>query len=270
MEERLQKLLAAAGIASRRKAEELIAAGRVSVNGKIVTEPGTKADFGSDQIAVDGKPVERKERKIYVLLNKPKGYVCTVSDTHGRPTVMELLPDWNVRMYPVGRLDLDTSGLLLLTNDGSFTNKIIHPSREINKVYRVEVKGTPSDDQLGLLRKGLVLEDETFSPAKIRFLSKNGRDTVWEVIIHEGKKRQIRRMFKEIKHPVLELTRTNIDFLSCKGIKEGEWRFLKKDEIHRLLGDVKEKPVPMQKVRFTTRVQHSRDKFPYYGKRGNK
>lgn len=266
MDERLQKLLAAAGIASRRKAEEMIAAGRISVNGQVVTEPGTKADFGKDKITVDGKLVERKERKIYVLLNKPKGYVCTVSDTHGRPTVLDLLPDWHVRMYPVGRLDLETSGLLLLTNDGSFTNKIIHPARKINKVYCAKVKGVPSEEQLNLLRKGLVLEDETFGPASIRLLAKKGRDTVWEVIIHEGKKRQIRRMFKEIKHPVLELSRTNIDFLSCKGLKEGEWRFLKKEEIHRLLGDVKE-PMQKEKKNVAPKVRQRKNQYPFYGKR---
>ncbi|HMM06046.1 MAG TPA: pseudouridine synthase [Clostridiales bacterium] len=266
MEERLQKLLAAAGIASRRKAEEMIAAGRVSLNGKVVQEPGTKADLGKDKIAVDGQLVQRKERKIYVLLNKPKGYVCTVNDTHGRPTVLDLLPDWHVRIYPVGRLDLDTSGLLLLTNDGSFTNKIIHPAKEINKIYRAEVQGTPSEEQLNLLRKGLVLEEETFAPAKIRLLAKKGRDTVWEVIIHEGKKRQIRRMFKEIKHPVLSLTRTNIDFLSCKGLKEGEWRFLKKEEIRRLLGDVKEAP-PKEKVIVVPKARPRGNKYPFYGKR---
>ncbi len=266
MEERLQKLLAAAGIASRRKAEEMIAAGRVSLNGKVVKELGTKADLGKDKIAVDGKLVERKERKIYVLLNKPKGYVCTVRDTHGRPTVLDLLPDWHVRMYPVGRLDIDTSGLLLLTNDGSFTNKILHPAKEINKIYRVEVQGAPSEEQLNLLRKGLVIEEETFAPAKIRLLAKKGRDTVWEVIIHEGKKRQIRRMFKEIKHPVLSLMRINIDFLSCKGLKEGEWRFLKKEEIRRLLGDVREAP-QKEKVTVVPKTRPRGDKYAFYGKR---
>ena len=266
MEERLQKLLAAAGIASRRKAEEMIAAGRVSLNGKVVKEIGTKADLGKDKIAVDGKLVERKERKIYVLLNKPKGYVCTVRDTHGRPTVLDLLPDWHVRMYPVGRLDIDTSGLLLLTNDGSFTNKILHPAKEINKIYRVEVQGAPSEEQLNLLRKGLVIEEETFAPAKIRLLAKKGRDTAWEVIIHEGKKRQIRRMFKEIKHPVLSLMRTNIDFLSCKGLKEGEWRFLKKEEIRRLLGDVREAP-QKEKVTVVPKTRPRGDKYAFYGKR---
>lgn len=270
MEERLQKLLAAAGIASRRKAEELIAAGRVCVNGKVVTEAGTKADFGKDHITVDGKVVERKERKIYVLLHKPKGYVCTVSDTHDRPTVLQLLPDYHTRIYPVGRLDLETSGLLLLTNDGSFTNKIIHPAREINKIYRAKVQGAPTEAQLNLLRKGLVLEEETFAPAKIRFLGKNGRDTIWEIIIHEGKKRQIRRMFKEIKHPVLELARTNIDFLSLKGLKAGEWRFLKKEEIHRLLGDVKVKEAAPPKLQVKPAPSRTRDKYAFYGKRGNR
>ena len=270
MEERLQKLLAAAGIASRRKAEELICDGHVTVNGKVVTELGTKADLGKDRIAVDGKPIERKERKIYVLMHKPKGYVCTVTDTHGRPTVLDLLPDWHVRMYPVGRLDMDTTGLLLLTNDGSFTNKMIHPSREINKVYRVSVFGSPSDEKLALLRNGLELDDEKLAPAKIRFLAKKGKITVWEVVIHEGKKRQVRRMFRAIGCPVESLTRTNIDFLSLKGLKEGEWRFLKKEEVRRLLGDVKEKPAKPIKPKNRAAVlspRHKRDPDPYYTKK---
>lgn len=268
MEERLQKLLAAGGVASRRKAEELITAGRVTVNGKVVTELGRKADFGKDRIAVDGKPVERKERKIYVLLYKPKGYLCTVSDTHERPTVLDLLPDWHVRLYPVGRLDMDTSGLLLLTNDGAFTNKMIHPSREINKVYRVSVFGSPSEEKLALLRNGLELDEEKLAPAKIRFLAKKGKITVWEVVIHEGKKRQVRRMFKAIGCPVENLTRTNFDFLSLKGMKEGEWRFLKKEEVRRLMGDAKEKPVRGQKSAPAGKAisRKSRNKYPYYKK----
>lgn len=264
MEERLQKLLAAGGIASRRKAEELITSGRVTVNGKIVTELGTKADFGKDKIAVDGKPVERKERKIYVMLNKPEGYLCTVTDTHGRPTVLDLLPDWHVRLYPVGRLDMDSSGLLLLSNDGAFTNKMIHPSREINKVYRVSVHGSPSEEKLALLRGGLELEDETFAPAKIRFLEKKGKITVWEVIIHEGKKRQIRRMFREIGCPVEKLVRTNIDFLSTKGLKEGEWRFLKKEEVRRLLGDAREKKPAKSVVKCKKAPHQRKDKYAFY------
>lgn len=268
MEERLQKLLAAAGVASRRKAEELITGGHVTVNGKTVTALGTKADFGKDKIAVDGKPVERKERKIYVLLYKPKGYLCTVTDTHDRPTVLDLIPDWHVRMYPVGRLDMDTSGLLLLTNDGNFTNRMIHPSREINKVYQATVLGSPSEEKLTLLRNGLELEDEKFAPAKIRFLEKRGKVTKWEVVIHEGKKRQIRRMFKEIGCPVESLIRTNFDFLSLRGLKEGEWRFLKKEEVRRLLGDVKEKPVRAkgQAVSAPPR-RNGKDKYAYYKKK---
>ena len=268
MEERLQKLLAAAGVASRRKAEELITEGRVTVNGKVVKELGVKADFGKDKIAVDGKPVERKERKIYVMMYKPKGYVCTVTDTHDRPTVLELLPDWNVRMYPVGRLDMDTTGLLLLTNDGSFTNKMIHPSREINKVYRVAVHGSPSEEKLALLRGGMELDEEKLAPAKIRFIAKKGKTTIWEVVIHEGKKRQVRRMFKAIGCPVESLTRTNFDFLSIKGLKEGEWRFLKKEEVRRLLGDVKEKPVKAKAAPAPHALtpRKSRNQFPYYKK----
>ena len=244
MEERLQKFLASAGVASRRKAEEMIKEGRVRVNGQVICELGTKADLGKDNIEVDGNMIQRKERKIYVLLNKPKGYLCTVTDTHNRPTVMDLLPDWGVRIYPVGRLDMDTSGLLILTNDGKMTNNILHPARKIDKKYRVLVKGIPSEAKLNLLRKGLATEEDVFAPAKIRLLGKKGRDSQWEVIIHEGKKRQIRRMFQEIKHPVLELERTNIDFLSTKGLKEGEWRFLKKEELRRLLGDTREKRRP--------------------------
>ncbi len=267
MEERLQKLLAAAGVASRRKAEELITGGHVTVNGKVVMTLGSKADFGKDKIAVDGKPIERKERKIYVLMYKPKGYLCTVTDTHDRPTVLDLLPDWHVRMYPVGRLDMDTTGLLLLTNDGSFTNKMIHPSREINKVYRVSVKGSPSEEKLTLLRNGLELEEETFAPAKICFLAKKGKITQWEVVIHEGKKRQIRRMFQAIGCPVEELTRTNFDFLSLKGLKVGEWRFLKKEEVRRLLGDVKEKPVrPKSRPVVMEKRPGRKDKYPFYKK----
>ena len=173
-------------------------------------------------------------------------------------------------MYPVGRLDMDTTGLLLLTNDGSFTNKMIHPSREINKVYRVSVFGSPSDEKLALLRNGLELDDEKLAPAKIRFLAKKGKITVWEVVIHEGKKRQVRRMFRAIGCPVESLTRTNIDFLSLKGLKEGEWRFLKKEEVRRLLGDVKEKPAKPIKPKNRAAVlspRHKRDPYPYYKKK---
>ncbi|MGI5874965.1 MAG: pseudouridine synthase [Bacillota bacterium] len=267
MEERLQKLLAAAGVASRRKAESLIAAGRVSVNGRIVTEPGTKADFGKDHIEVDGEAVTRKERKIYVMLNKPAGYLCTVSDPQGRPTVLELLPDWHTRLYPVGRLDMDTTGLLLLSNDGAFTNQMIHPSKRINKVYRVTVAGSPDEEDLALLRGGLVTEEETFAPAKIRFLSKKGKKTTWEVVIHEGKKRQVRRMFREIGHEVESLARTNFDFLSLKGLKEGEWRFLKKEEVRRLLRDAKGAPPP-ERARFAAPPpkRKTRERYPFYKK----
>lgn len=234
VEERLQKILASGGIASRRKAEEMIAEGRVKVNGKVIDIPGTKADLGKDIVEVDDKRIGRKERKVYVLLYKPKGYLCTVTDTHDRPTVLSLLPDWGLRVYPVGRLDMDTAGALILTNDGKFTNAVLHPAKKVDKVYRVLVEGQPVPAKINLLRQGLELEEETFAPAKLRLIAKKGRDSVWEVIIHEGKKRQVRRMFKAIHHPVIDLTRTQIGFLSLKGLKEGEWRFLKKEELHRL------------------------------------
>lgn len=270
MEERLQKLLASAGVASRRKAEDMILEGRVKVNGQVVSQLGAKADFGKDKIEVDGKAIQRKERKIYVLLNKPKGYLCTVADTHNRPTVMELLPDWGVRIYPVGRLDMDTSGLLILTNDGTMTNQILHPGQKIDKKYRALVKGMPTEAKLNLLRKGLITEEDVFAPAKIRLLGRKGRDSLWEVTIHEGKKRQIRRMFQEIHHPVLELERTNIDFLSTKGLKEGEWRFLKKEELRRLLGDVREKrKQPPQKPTDTAIWKRRDGKYGPLGKRSH-
>lgn len=271
MEERLQKILAAGGVASRRKAEEMIAEGRVRVNGSVITAPGTKADFGKDIIEVDGKRINRKERKIYVLLYKPKGYLCTVSDTHDRPTVLRLLPDWGLRVYPVGRLDMDTAGALILTNDGKFTNEVLHPAKKVDKVYRVHVEGLPTQAKINLLRKGLELEEEAFAPAKVRLITKKGRDSVWEVIIHEGKKRQVRRMFKAIRHPVIDLTRTQIGFLSLKGLKEGEWRFLKKEEIRRLTAEgnepaKKEDLVKYKAKTYDGRIKHGKRTF---GKRSH-
>lgn len=235
MAERLQKILAAAGIASRRKAEELIATGHVSVNGQVVTTLGAKADLGCDTITVDGQKISRKERKTYVLLNKPVGYVCTVTDTHGRPTVLDLLPNRRWRLFPVGRLDIDTSGLLILTNDGAFTQQILHPANRIDKVYRVKVKGMPTPEEIKSLCNGITVDEIDYKADRMRFLTRKGRESLWEVTLHEGKKRQIRHMFEEIAHPVNSLERIRIGTLERGELKVGEWRFLKNSEVKTLL-----------------------------------
>ncbi len=212
--------------------------------------PGAKADLVKNTTEVDGNRIGKSSGKVYVLLHKPKGYLCTVRDTHGRPTVLSLLPDWGLRVFPVGRLDMDTAGALLLTNDGKFTQAILHPAKRVDKVYRVQVEGMPTQAKINLLRQGLELEDEKFAPAKIRLITRKGRDSIWEVIIHEGKKRQVRRMFQAIRHPVVELTRTQIGFLGLKGLREGEWRFLKKEEMRRLVQEGREaKTVDLAKKR---------------------
>jgi 23S rRNA pseudouridine2605 synthase len=227
--ERLQKVLAAAGVASRRKCEELIAAGSVSVNGEIVTALGYKVG-PEDELAVDGRKIDRDVRYVYYLLNKRGGYVTTVSDTHGRPTVMDLVPK-EPRVYPVGRLDLDTQGLLLLTNDGELTNALLHPSREVDKVYRAVVAGQVSDVALARLAAGVELEDGMTAPAKVRRLSMTPRQTVMEITIHEGRKRQVKRMFAAFGCRVLALERIGFAFLTLGGLKRGQFRKLTRDEV---------------------------------------
>jgi 23S rRNA pseudouridine2605 synthase len=217
MQERLQKLIAAAGLASRRHAEQLITAGEVTVNGKVVTELGTKADPEIDHIKVRGKLInpslERRE-KVYVLLNKPRGYLSSVSDPDGRPTVLELLPASLGRLYPVGRLDFNTEGLLLLSNDGDFTNFITSARNQVEKVYEGKVKGVPSEQAIERLRRGVTLEDGTrTAPAKIRRLGETETNTWFEILLHEGKNQQIRRMFDLIGHSVIKLRRSRIGSL---------------------------------------------------------
>ena len=239
MHERLQKLIAAAGIASRRHAEQLIAAGEVTVNGKVVTELGTKADPETDHIKVRGKLInptlERKE-KVYVLLNKPRGYLSSVSDPEGRPTVLELLPASLGRVYPVGRLDFNTEGLLLLTNDGEFTNFITSARNQVEKVYEGKVKGVPSEAAIERLRRGVTLEDGTrTAPAKIRRLGETETNTWFEILLHEGKNQQIRRMFDLIGHSVIKLRRSRIGSLRDDDLKPKRWRRLTPDEVKLLM-----------------------------------
>lgn len=238
MQERLQKLIAAAGIASRRHAEELITAGLVTVNGKVVTELGTKADPANDYVKVRGKlinPSLQRREKIHVLLNKPKGYLSSVSDPDKRPMVTELLPPSLGRLYPVGRLDFNTEGLLLLTNDGDFTNFITSARNKIDKVYEAKVKGVPPEPAIQRLRRGVTLDDGTkTAPAKIRKVKETETNTWFEILLHEGKNQQIRRMFDLIGHSVIKLRRSRIGALRDDELKPGRWRHLTEDEVKLL------------------------------------
>lgn len=239
MEQRLQKLIAAAGIASRRHAEELISAGRVTINGEVVKELGTKADPDKDHIKVNGKlinPQLQSREKVYVLLNKPKGYLSSVSDPEGRPLVTELLPPSLGKIHPVGRLDFNTEGLLLLTNDGDFTNYVTAARNRVEKVYEVKVKGVPAESGIARLRRGITLEDGTrTAPAKIKLLNETQTNAWYEVLLHQGRNQQVRRMFELIGHSVLKLRRTRIGFLKDEDLKPGYWRLLSPGEVARIM-----------------------------------
>jgi len=246
LEQRLQKLIAAVGIASRRHAEELIAAGKVTVNGKVVTELGSKADPDTDHIKVNGKlinPHLKARANTYVLLNKPRGYLSSVSDPDRRPLVVELLPGKLGRLHPVGRLDFNTEGLLLLTNDGELTNFITSARNRVEKVYEVKVKGNPPETAIARLRRGITLEDGTrTAPAKITLLHDTDSNSWFEVLLHQGKNQQVRRMFDLIGHSVLKLKRVRIGFLRDDSLKPGAWRLLADSEVRRLMKPASQKP----------------------------
>lgn len=231
MQERLQKILAKAGVASRRRAEELIRQGKVTVDGRVVTELGTKADPHSQVIECNGVPINAPEKKVYLLLNKPAGYLSTVDDPQGRPIVTDLLRDVKERVYPVGRLDLDTEGALLLTNDGELAQKILHPRHEVNKTYEAVVEGRPAGKKIAALSKGIMLEGKKTWPADIKILRKDTQSTLIRIIIHEGRKRQVRKMFEAIGHPVLKLKRTAYGRLGLEGLGMGKYRFLTNRDI---------------------------------------
>lgn len=233
-EERLQKYLAEAGVASRRKSEALITEGHVRVNGVIVRELGTKIDPLKDKVAVDGKAVSKEEKTVYLLLNKPAGYITTVEDTHNRKTVMDLLTGVSERVYPVGRLDNDTQGLLLFTNDGEFAYRMTHPKFKMEKTYVAEVKGSITEDELIRLREGVELEDGMTAPAKAELIRKDKYRSVIELRIHEGKNRQVRRMCAAVNHEVLTLKRTAVGPLNLKGVAEGTYRNLSASEVENL------------------------------------
>ena len=237
MIERLQKYLSGAGVDSRRKCEELILQGQVWVNNTIVTKLGTKIDPQKDTVKVKGKLIKYKEKKhySYILLNKPKGYLTSLTDPFGRPIVLDLLKDIKERVYPVGRLDFNSEGLLILTNDGELTHALTHPTKEVEKVYIVKVKGIPSSEKLKNLSKGVVLENNyRISPCKIYLLKITNGNAILKIKIREGKKRQVRKMCEYIGHFVLKLRRTQLGPISLKGVKPGEYRYLNKEEIKSL------------------------------------
>jgi 23S rRNA pseudouridine2605 synthase len=228
MTERVQKILARAGVASRRASEELIAQGRVRVNG-VVARLGDQADPEHDRIEVDGAPVGVRPGLVHYLLNKPPGVVTTASDPHGRPTVVELVPA-EPRVFPVGRLDADTEGLLLLTNDGDLAQRLTHPSFGVDKEYLAHVEGSPSRGAIRTLRAGVELEDGTTAPAKVSLVG----DRLLRITIHEGRKRQVRRMCEAVGHPVRRLVRVRIGPLSDRRLAPGEWRELEQHEVRAL------------------------------------
>ncbi len=239
MEQRLQKLIATAGIASRRHAEELIVAGRVTINGKVTTELGTKADPEKDHIKVNGKLINPKldaRQKVYILLNKPKGYLSSVSDPENRPLVVNLLPPSLGRLYPVGRLDFNTEGLLLMTNDGEFTNFVTAARNRVQKVYEVKVKGVPPEAAIQRLRRGVTLDDGTrTAPAEIKRLQETNTNSWFEIKLHQGRNQQIRRMFDLIGYSVVKLRRVRIGFLTDEDLRVGYWRSLTPSEIKRMM-----------------------------------
>ena len=234
MQERLQKLISQAGIASRRAAEEMILAGRVAVNGTVVTELGSKADPASDRVSLDGKPLIFPSRKLYVLLNKPVGYMTTMSDPEGRPVVGDLLKDVGERVYPVGRLDYNTEGLLLLTSDGDWANRLMHPRHEVEKEYHVRVRGKVVQQQLRKLAEGVELDDGVTAPATVRLIKDSDRNDWISITIHEGRNRQVRRMCEAVSLSVVRLKRVRYGAVSVGPLKVGEYRILSQAEVESL------------------------------------
>lgn len=234
--ERLQKFLANAGVDSRRKCEELITGGKVKVNGKVVTELGTKIEPEKDVIEYNGQVIKENEKKVYILLNKPIGYVTTSHDQFNRDTVLDLVKV-KERVVPVGRLDMYTSGALILSNDGDFVYKVTHPKHEITKTYTVTLKGIITNDEVHKLRNGVKIEDYTTKPAKVKILKTDNekKQSRLEITIHEGKNRQIRKMCEAVERRVLALHRSKIGNIGVKDLKIGTWRYLSEEEKNNLI-----------------------------------
>lgn len=237
MEVRLQKYLADAGVASRRKAEELIAQGKVKVNGKVVTEMGCKVDPKKDEVTYLDQKIDTKETTmVYIMLHKPVGYVTTAKEQFGRPAVVDLVKGVKARIFPVGRLDYDTSGLLLLTNDGDLTYKLTHPKHDVDKTYIAKLYGIPDAGALQKFRRGVTIDGVKTKPAKIQIIDKDkdGRFCTAEIIIHEGRNRQVRKMCEAIKHPVAQLQRVATGNLKLGGLPKGKYRHLTEKEVKYL------------------------------------
>lgn len=235
---RLEKYLALAGVASRRKSKKIIKSGKVTVNDKKAVVPGTRIIPEVDLVKLDGEEITIDRQLVYIMLNKPKGYVCTVDDEFERPTVLDLLPDIEERIYPVGRLDMDTEGLLLLTNDGELTHKLTHPRYRVDKVYIAWVEGEPSEKVLDKLRKGVRIKTGLTSSAKVVAVQKSDGNTKLKITIHEGMKRQIRRMCRKVGHEVLYLKRVQIGPVKLGRLAAGKCRFLSEEEIEKLKRDL--------------------------------
>lgn len=233
--ERLQKIIAARGVCSRRKAEELISAGKVTVNG-LTAALGDSADPEHDEIRVEGKALPGLSKKVYLMLNKPRGYVTTLSDEKGRKNAAQLVENCGVRVYPVGRLDMDSEGLLLFTNDGEFANLLMHPRHEVDKTYRVWVTGY-SEENLGLLKEPIELDGYKIKPPKVRAIHVTGEKAVLEVTIHEGRNRQVRRMCQAANMNVARLKRIAEGKLRLGELKQGQWRYLTAQEVEKLLSE---------------------------------
>lgn len=234
MKERLQKILARAGTGSRRTVEQYIQDGRVSVDGTVVSDMGVKVDPAEHEICLDGKPVDSPEDKIYILLNKPVGYVTTLSDPQGRPIVTTLLRGITQRVFPVGRLDLNTEGALLLTNDGALAQRILHPRFEVTKTYVAKIVGQPSVESMKRLASGIELEGRRTAPARLKVLRRSSRFSVIEITIHEGRKRQVRKMFAAVGHRVVALKRTAYGGLKLGPLPTGKFRIIGKSDIEKI------------------------------------
>ena len=234
MEERLQKFMARCGVASRRNCEKMIQAGKVIVNDNLITELGKKVDGNIDKVYVDQVLIEPEKKSIYIILYKPEGYLCTLKDQRGRKTVLDLVTEIDERIFPIGRLDYDTSGLIIMTNDGDIYNNVIHPRKKIDKVYEATIKGTPTASEMYEFCTGVDIGGYITAEADITVITSDKQASKVKVTIHEGKKRQIRKMCKIISHPVITLKRVSIGNIVLSGLKKGEWRYLNENEVNYL------------------------------------